>query len=500
MKLLKDFKAHLQQMNNFQHAASVLYWDMQTIMPKNGAQAHIEALTQLSDHSFKLWASEKTDNFLTKLSESSNFEQLDDISKIMVTKLKEDFDRDKNIPPELVSRRTTRTNQSEQAWKTAKNADDFETMVPYFQEIIDISKEIVSYTDPGKDPYDALLNNYEKGMDAESIATIFEQLRKGTVPIIEAISTKKAPFDESKVLAKFPKLEQQKFADYLMNVIGYDLDSGVLGETEHPFTAGDAPNDVRITTHYHEKDIRPAIFSVLHEGGHAIYEQHIDKRLIGTGLNTGTSMGIHESQSRFYENIIGRNKNFWANHYDKLKECFPYYNNNISLDDFYQSINTVNPSLIRIEADELTYNMHIIVRFELEKALFDGSLAVKDLPEVWREKMKAYLGVEPKSNKDGVLQDVHWPAGLFGYFPSYTLGNIYSGQFLEQFEKEICSMDTILANNEINKVTEWLAKNIHQYGKMKTPVEIIQDTCGGSVDPKAIIKYYTNKYTKIYNL
>ncbi|WP_305767654.1 carboxypeptidase M32 [Candidatus Epulonipiscium viviparus] len=498
MELLTEFKEHLKEIENLNHANAILYWDMQTVMPKNGIEAHIDSMTQLSNQSFKLWTSKATDEFLTKLAEPTNMSQLDDISKVMVKKLKEDFDRDKNIPPELVKRRTIVTSKSENEWKTAKYANDFETMIPYFEEIISIAKETASYTNPGEDPYDALLDHFEKGMDKEKIAKIFSQLRDGTVPLIEEIA-KRAKFDDTRFNGEFQKIDQQKFANYLMNVIGYDLDSGVLGETEHPFSSGNAPFDVRITTHYHKEDIRPSAFSILHEGGHAIYEQHINKDLVGTTLNSGTSMGIHESQSRFYENIIGRNKNFWNIHYSKLQECFSQYQN-ISVDDFYKGINSVFPSLIRIEADELTYNMHVIIRFELEKALFDGTLAVKDLPTAWRDKMKAYLGVEPANNKEGVLQDVHWPAGLFGYFPSYTLGNIYGGQFLERLEKELGSIDDILVNNEISKITQWLTKNIHQYGKTKTPAEIIKDTCGATVDAAPIIKYYTTKYSQLYNL
>ena len=323
--------------------------------------------------------------------------------------------------------------------------------------------------------------------------------KEGAIYLIEAIS-KKDKVNQHIFNGHYPIHLQEKLSNYFLDVINFDFKSGCLSESEHPFTTGiNSPYDVRITTNYDINDIRISLFSVLHEGGHALYEQNINPKLVGTRLNTGTSMGIHESQSRFFENIIGRNISFWKKHYNKVCEILPSYSN-ISLDKFYKGINSVEPSLIRIDADELTYNLHVIIRFELEKALFSGNLEVKDLSTAWNDKMKEYLGIIPKDDTTGVLQDCHWYSGLFGYFPSYSLGNIYSGQFLSQIEKELGPIDYLIENDRLGDINNWLKVNIHQYGLMKSPTEIIKDSCNSSIDTKPIIKYYTNKYSNIYNL
>ena len=498
MQKLQEFKAYLKKIQSLQHAATLLHWDMECSMPKNGVEAHIASLTLLSSEAFKLSVASEMEEYIEALSKPEVFETLSAIDKKMVTLQKEAYDKSKHIPLVLQERLTELKSRAQHVWMTAKYEDDFDTMVPYFEEMVQLLKEKVQYTHPGQDAYDALLGSYEKGMTADKIAKVFEELKAGIIPLIQEIASKPV-FDDSKCLGEYPKGQQQALSLYLLNVIGYNFDSGVLGESEHPFTLGSAPYDVRITTHYHEDDIRQSAFSILHEGGHALYEQHINPELVGTTLNDGTSMGIHESQSRFYENIIGRSEVFWQKHYSEIIRLFPQYET-ITQEAFYQSINKVGGSLIRVDADELTYNLHVIIRFELERALFDGSLAVKDLPQAWNEKMQAYLGVQPTSHKEGVLQDVHWPGGMFGYFPSYALGNIYSGQFLQKMEEELGRVEDLLQADQLEKITAWLSEHIHQYGKMKTPAEIIKDTCGTEVDAQPIIAYYKKKYSKLYGL
>ncbi len=498
MEILEQFKEHISKIEKLQHAAMILSWDMECSMPKNGVDAHIASLTFLSSEAFKLIIDPKIGGYLDELTKTGVIETLSEIDRKMVEDYKEDYDKVKNVPVELQERMTEVTSRSQHEWVEAKKNNDFETMCPYFEEIIKLQKEMASYTDPDKDPYDALLDGYEKGMTAHKIADIFEQLKKGILPLIEKIKNKSS-YDEKKLAGNYPKSKQEELSQYLLKVMKYDFDSGVLDESEHPFTSGSAPYDVRITTRYDETDILSSAFSILHEGGHAIYEQHISPNLVGTSLNAGTSMGIHESQSRFYENIIGRSKAFWSRHYKEIVRLFPQYGE-VSLDEFYKIINKVEPSLIRIEADELTYNMHIIIRFELERALFNGSLEVKDLPKAWNNKMQEYLGVQPTNDKEGVLQDVHWPGGMFGYFPSYALGNIYGGQFLKKIEEELGTVDKLLEEGKLELITDWLGQHIHKYGKMKTPTQIIEEISGGEIDAEPIIAYYNKKYTEIYGL
>lgn len=499
MDKLKEFKEYLNKINQYEQASNILQWDMQTCMPYNGGDSNTDVLTMLSSKSFELSVSDKMKDLLDNLTNPETFNNLDSISKKMISECKKQYDDNKNIPPNLYSKYIQVVSQSEQTWQKAKSDNDFKTMVPYLKEIIELTKEMYSYSKPNVDTYNALLDDYEKGITENQLDTIFKELKEGTIPLIEAIS-KKDKINQHIFNRHYPIHLQERLSNYFLDVINFDFKSGCLSQSEHPFTTGiNSPYDVRITTNYDINDIRSSLFSVLHEGGHALYEQNINPKLVGTRLNTGTSMGIHESQSRFFENIIGRNISFWKKHYNKVCEILPSYSN-ISLDKFYKGINSVEPSLIRIDADELTYNLHVIIRFELEKALFSGNLEVKDLSTAWNDKMKEYLGIIPKDDTTGVLQDCHWYSGLFGYFPSYSLGNIYSGQFLSQIEKELGPIDCLIENDRLRDINNWLKVNIHQYGLMKSPTEIIKDSCNSSIDSKPIIKYYTDKYSSIYNL
>ena len=499
MDKLKEFKEYLNKINQYEQASNILQWDMQTCMPYNGGDSNTDVLTMLSSKSFELSVSDEMKDLLDNLTNPETFNNLDSISKKMISECKKQYDDNKNIPPNLYSKYIQVVSQSEQTWQKAKSDNDFKTMVPYLKEIIELTKEMYSYSKPNVDTYNALLDDYEKGITKNQLDTIFKELKEGTIPLIEAIS-KNDKINQHIFNGHYPIHLQERLSNYFLDVINFDFKSGCLSQSEHPFTTGiNSPYDVRITTNYDINDIRSSLFSVLHEGGHAIYEQNINPKLVGTRLNTGASMGIHESQSRFYENIIGRNLSFWKKHYNKVCEILPSYSN-ISLDKFYKGINSVEPSLIRIDADELTYNLHVIIRFELEKALFSGNLEVKDLSTAWNDKMKEYLGIIPKDDTTGVLQDCHWYSGLFGYFPSYSLGNIYSGQFLNQIEKELGPIDCLIEDDRLVDINNWLKVNIHQYGLMKSPTEIIKDSCNSGIDTKPIIKYYTNKYSNIYNL
>lgn len=499
MDKLKEFKEYLNKINQYEQASNILQWDMQTCMPYNGGDSNTDVLTMLSSKSFELSVSDKMKDLLDNLTNPETFNNLDSISKKMISECKKQYDDNKNIPSNLYSKYIQVVSQSEQTWQKAKSDNDFKTMVPYLKEIIELTKEMYSYSKPNVDTYNALLDDYEKGITENQLDTIFKELKEGTIPLIEAIS-KNDKINQHIFNGHYPIHLQERLSNYFLDVINFDFKSGCLSQSEHPFTTGiNSPYDVRITTNYDINDIRSSLFSVLHEGGHAIYEQNINPKLVGTRLNTGASMGIHESQSRFYENIIGRNLSFWKKHYNKVCEILPSYSN-ISLDKFYKGINSVEPSLIRIDADELTYNLHVIIRFELEKALFSGNLEVKDLSTAWNDKMKEYLGIIPKDDTTGVLQDCHWYSGLFGYFPSYSLGNIYSGQFLNQIEKELGPIDGLIEDDRLVDINNWLKVNIHQYGLMKSPTEIIRDSCNSGIDTKPIIKYYTDKYSSIYNL
>ncbi|WP_069997216.1 carboxypeptidase M32 [Cellulosilyticum sp. I15G10I2] len=486
-------RAYMSKMCDLNHAVQLLQWDLKTKAPKNAVDTHVAAIATLSTESFKMSVSDEMKEFILTF---ENSDKLDDIVKSCLKDLKRTYERSKNIPEKLYNEYVSHTSKTNMVWENAKRNNDFESFKPYLEKTVAYNKEMAAHIDSGKNIYDVLLDNYETGIPADKINSLFEELKNGVLPLLESISHKER-VDDTKLFGDFEKHKQKDLAEYVLKIIGYDFESGRLDESEHPFTTGTPPHDVRVTTRYDEKDIRSALFTVIHEGGHGIYEQNISPALIKTPLAAGTCMGIHESQSRLYENMIGKNISFWEPIYNKVGEIFPQFQN-IELEVFHKAINIVEPSLIRVDADELTYNLHIILRYELEKALFTGDLQVKDLPEAWREKMKKYLGITPPSDTKGVLQDCHWAEGAFGYFPSYALGNIYGAQFVQKMEEEVGSLDYLLKKQRLDIIKDWLRNNIHRFGKMKTSAELIKDVCKSDIDVKPIITYYQNKYRKLY--
>ena len=494
-KKLKDF---LELKKQYDHVTTLLYWDMETGTPKLGQQAHVDALTYFSTRSFEMGTSDELEQMLQALSEPKEYEALDDTMKFIVTRMKRDMDKDKRIPKELFEAFVRAQAEAGNAWRDAKNASDFSMFAPHLEKMIKMRKEITGYTDPGKEIYDALLDNYEEGMDTETIDRLFGDLKKELIPLVKQILAAKQP-DDSKFKGHYDVDAQKKVQNLLLDYIGFSKDAGSVGETEHPFTLNFNSKDVRVSNHYYEEEPLFAMFSAIHEGGHAIFEQNVNPAYDNTVAGSCCYMGVHESQSRFYENILGRNKNFWLPIYDKLGELLPQFKE-ITLDEFYHEINHVRNSLIRTEADEVTYCFHIILRYEMEKAIFRGHVPVAKLPELWNEKMKEYLDIVPANDAEGILQDMHWSDASFGYFPSYLLGSIYDGMYLEELEKELGSVDELLAAGKIGEITKWLNQKIHWYGSTRTPKEVIANVCGKEVSAEPLIRYFKEKYSKLYDL
>lgn len=494
-KKLKDF---LELKKQYDHVTTLLYWDMETGTPKLGQQAHVDALTYFSTRSFEMGTSDELEQMLQALSEPKEYEALDDTMKFIVTRMKRDMDKDKRIPKDLFEAFVRAQAEAGNAWRDAKNASDFSMFAPHLEKMIKMRKEITGYTDPGKEIYDALLDNYEEGMDTETIDRLFGDLKKELIPLVKQILAAKQP-DDSKFKGHYDVDAQKKVQNLLLDYIGFSKDAGSVGETEHPFTLNFNSKDVRVSNHYYEEEPLFAMFSAIHEGGHAIFEQNVNPAYDNTVAGSCCYMGVHESQSRFYENILGRNKNFWLPIYDKLGELLPQFKE-ITLDEFYHEINHVRNSMIRTEADEVTYCFHIILRYEMEKAIFRGHVPVAKLPELWNEKMKEYLDIVPANDAEGILQDMHWSDASFGYFPSYLLGSIYDGMYLEELEKELGSVDELLAAGKIGEITKWLNQKIHWYGSTRTPKEVIANVCGKEVSAEPLIRYFKEKYSKLYDL
>ena len=401
------------------------------------------------------------------------------------------------IPAEEYMAYSELTNRASDVWHKAKEENDFASFCPILQELVEYNRKFAGYYDAEKAPYDALLNEYERGVDTQQLDVFFDTLRKGLVPLIRAIG-EKPQIDDSFLHLEYPVEQQKAFADYLMEVMGLDRGHCGLGETEHPFTLEFNNKDVRITTNYDLHNVASSMYSVLHEGGHALYELGIRDDLQYTCLTGGVSMGVHESQSRFYENLIGRSRAFIGAIYPKVQEFFPAQLGNVTAEQFYRAVNKVEPSLIRTESDELTYCLHVMVRYEIEKQLIAGTLTAKEVPAAWAELYKEYLGVEVPNDREGCLQDSHWSGGSFGYFPSYALGNAYGAQMLHNMEQEFDVYGGV-AHGDLSAVTGWLREKGHQYGHLLEPAEVVRNACG-TFDAHYYLDYLTKKYTELYNL
>ena len=494
-KKLEEFKEYNRKIEYLNSASSVLYWDMRVGIPSKGVAYRGEVLAFLSGETYKLQTSSTMEEYI-KYFEGKN---LDTINTSMVQRAKKNYNLTKKIPEKRYIEYVELTSNSEIAWQEAKEKSDFSIFKPYLEKIVDFNREFINYWGYEVNKYDTLLDFYEPGITVEKLDKVFTELRSAIVVLLEKIKKSSVSPRTDYFNENFSKVSQESFSKYILEKMGFDFEKGRLDESVHPFTIEFNNKDVRITTNYHEDDFRSALFGTIHEGGHAIYEQAIDDNLKGTLLGSGASMGIHESQSRFYENIIGRSKEFWTYFYIEAQKRFPQFKG-VTLEEFYKGINHVEPSLVRIEADELTYSLHIIIRYEIEKALINGEIEVTDLPRIWGEKYKEYLGVEPKNDSEGVLQDTHWAGGSFGYFPSYALGNLYGAQFLNKMLKDIPDSFERIANGDLKFLQAWLKDNIHNYGAVYKPSEIIKKVTGEELTAKYFIEYLNKKYSEIYNI
>lgn len=495
---LDQFKDYLKKMNYYKRVITLLNWDMYTATPKLGFEGMSDSLTYFSTENFVLSTSDELYQLLETLSQPKEYELLNDAMKFTVRIMKREMDENRRIPKDFYSSFVSAQSAAMQAWQEAKHRSDFSIFAPHLEKLIDMTKQICAYTHPGKDVYDVLLNTFEEGMDSATIDQVFGELKEGLIPLVQKILNAPQP-DDSKFQGYYDPDAQKKVQAFLLDYIGFSKDAGTTAESEHPFTTGFSRNDVRVTNHFYEDAPVSAMFSAIHEGGHAIFQQNINPEFEGTAADDCSYMGIHESQSRFFENILGRNKNFWIPIYPKIQELLPHLRT-ISLEEFYREINHVRASFIRTEADEVTYGLHIIIRYEIEQAIFRDHVPVSELPALWNQKMQDYLHITPANDAEGILQDMHWSDGSFGYFPSYLLGSIYGGMFLETLEEDLGPIDSILAEGNIKTITEWLNSHIHQYGNLRLPKDVIREVCGKELSAKPLMNYFTKKYTEIYDL
>ena len=495
---MKDFYDYAREISKLRSAMSLIAWDMRTKIPPKGVKDRSEVVGKLSRMAFEMATSPKAAEFVEYFNRPKIRDSLNEVDRRNVDLMTKYYRRQKSIPADKIEKFSILCSKGESIWQEARRESNFAKFQPILEEIVEYLKEFAELYGYEENRYDALLDEYEPSTTTKDVKNVIDGLKKDLVPFMQKIYKAKAP-DDRILNGNFAKSSQEKLSVEVLKVMTYDFEGGRLDETAHPFTIGIGPGDVRITTKYDPRDLRPSFFGTMHEGGHALYEQGIAEEHQGTMVGMGASMGIHESQSRTWENMIGRSRAFWNFFYPTLVKVFPQYKD-VSVEDFYKAINVVKPSLIRIEADEVTYNLHIVIRFEIEEALINDRVKVADLPELWNSKVKEYLGIEPSNDAEGVLQDVHWSGGQMGYFPSYMLGNIYAAQFFATAKKEIPSLEALISSGDLKTFREWQREKIHRHGALYDPKDLVMKVTGEPPTHKYFIDYITEKFSEIYGI
>jgi carboxypeptidase Taq len=505
---ISSYKKLTEKVKNLfilESAASIVHWDMETKMPPKAIKLRSLQLAMLSRIGHKMSTDPEIGKLLEETMRHPEYDGLDTVQKRNLYLTKKHYDEQTKLPEELVAETAKQQAITIDMWKKAKAAKDYSMFKPELEKLFKLRKkaaEILMQVKQTATPYDALVDIFEPKMTAETISKIFAELKEGLISILRKCETAPKQPDMSILKCPVPIDIQRRIAESLTDVIGYDIRSkeagGRIDETEHPFTTG-YYDDVRITTHYYEDNFASSVFSTLHEGGHALYEQNLNREWIFQAVGTACSAGFHESQSRFVENIVGRSREFWTYYLPKLKALTGNILSDIDLDRFVHAVNQVKPSKIRVEADEVTYCLHIIIRFNLEQDLFADKIKVAELPQIWNQRYKDYLGLDIENDSEGVLQDIHWSSGAFGYFPSYALGNIYSGQILAAMEKDVADWKTQISSGEFQNIKQWLTKNVHNHGNLYDPADFIKKITGEELRVKPYLNYLHKKYSKLYD-
>ncbi|TFU25878.1 carboxypeptidase M32 [Thermus tengchongensis] len=483
-------------------------WDQRTMIPRKGHEHRARQMAALARLLHQRATDPRIGEWLAAVEGSPLVQDPLSDAAVNVREWRQAYERARAIPERLMVELAQAQSEGESYWEEARPKDDWRGFLPYLKRIFALTKEKAEIlfslpVAPGDPPYgelyDALLDGYEPGMRAAELVPLFAELREGLQGLLDRILGSGRRPDTAFLHRPYPKEAQRAFALELLQACGYDLEGGRLDPTAHPFEISIGPGDVRITTRYFEDFFNAGIFGTLHEMGHALYEQGLPKEHWGTPRGEAVSLGVHESQSRTWENLVGRSLGFWERFFPRAKELFPSLQD-VALEDFHRAVNAVEPSLIRVEADEVTYNLHILVRLELELALFRGELALEDLPGAWAEKYRAYLGVAPKDYKDGVMQDVHWSGGLFGYFPTYTLGNLYAAQFFRKAQEELGDLEGLFRQGEFRPFLDWSRRKIHAEGSRLRPRALVERVTGTPPSAQPFLAYLEAKYRALYGL
>ena len=501
-KPLQELKELDAQIRTLEEVQAVLEWDQHVYMPERGVHARSEQSAWIAGAIHEKHTSPRIGDLLDKLGASDDTplgsEQLSDDDRRLVRAIYRDFKHATRLPADLVSRIARVTSIAQSVWAEARRKSEFALFQPHLEEIVQLSLEVADRLGYREHPYDALIDTYEPEMTTSEVARIFRDLRKGLVPLVRKIQAARQ-VNHSFLQKKYPVAGQEAFCRTILEAMHFDMRRGRLDRSVHPFTTTLGPDDVRLTTRYDEDYLPTALFGTIHEAGHGLYELGFDREYHGSRLAASVSLGIHESMSRFWENVIGRSRAFWHNFYPVLKAQFPDQLSGVDLESFYKAVNRVEPSLIRVEADEVTYSLHVILRFELERMLIGRELKVSDVPGAWKEQSRDLLGIVPQNDATGVLQDIHWSGGMIGYFPTYALGNVYGLQFTSRLRKDIPDMDNRIRNGELEPIKTWLDTHIHALGRSRTPRELCEEVGGEAMTAGPFIDYLNTKYGDIYD-
>ena len=498
-KEFAQFKKIITEVTDLAHAEAVLGWDQQVYMPRGGAEDRGNISETLASLVHQKFTSAEVGELLEKLKPYAQTLDPDADDACLIKLVAREYEKNTKVPIEWVAEFARETTVAQMAWENAREKDDFEIFRPRLEKLVEMRREYVTFFKPYDHVYDVLLDHFEAGMKTVDVKNIFDALRPQQVALLKEIAAKPA-IDDAFMHVPYEEQGQWDFGVDVITRFGFDWNHGRQDKSVHPFTTSFGVGDVRITTRFDPERAASALFSTMHEAGHAMYEQGIARSLYRTPLADGASMAIHESQSRMWENLVGRSNAFWKFFYPKLQQKFPQQLKDVSLQQYYRGINKVEPSLIRVEADEATYNLHIMLRLELEIALMEGSIQVVDLPALWNQKMADYLGVVPTNNREGVLQDVHWSGGMFGYFPTYALGNLVSAQLWEKINESIPNLEDQISQGKFDELLEWLRTNIHQHGAKFEPQVLLKKVTGSGITPEPYMRYLRDKYSEIYNL
>lgn len=497
---LSKLKSRIARIARLREASALLEWDQQTNMPPGAANARAEQCATLSEFIHELVTSDETGNLLAK-SEAEVAGYDDDSDDVrMLANLRRSYDRATKLPGSLVAEIARHTTLAQEIWVAARTRNDFDAFAPALEKMLDLTRQAAEHLGYQDHIYNALLDQYETGATQADVAVMFSDMKPHLIALTKATAEGSTPVDDSIMHGDFPVDKQRTLTKNIVQAIGYDMSRGRQDEAAHPFCTNFSRDDVRITTRFDPKYLSMSIYASMHEAGHAIYEQGSPAKYEGTALSGGASLGVHESQSRLWENLIGRSRSFSAYLFPQLQSTFPEAFSAASPEDYYRAINKVSPSLIRVEADEVTYNLHVLLRFELECALLTGELEVGDLPDAWDAKMQEYLGIIPSTDGDGCLQDVHWSCGLIGYFPTYSIGNLLSGQLWHTINSALPDLDTQIAKGEFVPLLSWLRENVHQYGSKYLPKELVVKATGEPLTSRYYVEYLNKKYSDIYAL